>query len=451
MKKMMLLLLTLLIWNVASVNAQVTIGADSDPDPSAVLDLKTTNQGLLLPRVSLSSASDVRKIPHPVIGLTVYDTNTNQLAVWNGSSWKYMGESNKSEGSITITREPAIFTFVERPGTDANPTLALSVTTTTRNIACTYQWYSKKVNAKNTEDFAPISEATASSYTPTADASTVGLYRYFCRINQGIYTLDSDSSEVAYGCGARTVFGGWLSFMCYNLGAEAWTIAEQLAYQPEPDTAPLDAKVNGDLYQWGRKTDGHEKRNSETTATLATNDAATTPADVAGKFIVTTEDPYNWRSGGINNVLWGDGSDQGGKPDGIFPVVKGVNDPCPDGWMVPSSEQWSIISGGDNNNMEIPAPGFNNANYWFWSQRGNERGWMISPDQGSTYTLYLKLSGRRDRNGDLVEYTQGRFHTSNQYAPNWARYLTTVPPAYSPWVGGTFDAGRTVRCVAMSD
>jgi hypothetical protein len=39
MKKMMFLMLTLLIWSAASMNAQVRIGGTSDPNPAAVLDL----------------------------------------------------------------------------------------------------------------------------------------------------------------------------------------------------------------------------------------------------------------------------------------------------------------------------------------------------------------------------------------------------------------------------
>jgi hypothetical protein len=55
MKKMMLLMLTLLIWSVASMNAQVTIGSDKEPHPSAILDLESTTQGLKLPTVVLTN------------------------------------------------------------------------------------------------------------------------------------------------------------------------------------------------------------------------------------------------------------------------------------------------------------------------------------------------------------------------------------------------------------
>jgi hypothetical protein len=36
-------------------------------------------------------------------------------------------------------------------------------------------------------------------------------------------------------------------------------------------TSSTDAEAYGDLYQWGRGTDGHEKRNSQTTSTLSSS------------------------------------------------------------------------------------------------------------------------------------------------------------------------------------
>lgn len=81
-----------------------------------------------------------------------------------------------------------------------------------------------------------------------------------------------------------------------------------------------DFQGYGDLYQWGRKTDGHEKRNSSITSTLSISD---TPGH--GNFITGNSGNYDWRSS-QNNNLW-----QG---------VNGINNPCPEGFRIPTAAEW---------------------------------------------------------------------------------------------------------------
>jgi uncharacterized protein (TIGR02145 family) len=93
-------------------------------------------------------------------------------------------------------------------------------------------------------------------------------------------------------------------------------------------TSSTDADSYGDLYQWGRGTDGHQSRTSETTATLSSSD---TPGD--GFFITGSID---WRSS-QNDNLW-----QG---------VNGVNNPCPTGYRLPTETEWyeELLTWSDNN------------------------------------------------------------------------------------------------------
>ncbi|WP_417908981.1 hypothetical protein [Candidatus Electronema sp. PJ] len=90
-------------------------------------------------------------------------------------------------------------------------------------------------------------------------------------------------------------------------------------------TSLTDAEAYGDLYQWGRLTDGHEKRTSSTTTTLSSNDV---PSN--GNFIATSVKPYDWRNP-QNDNLW-----QG---------VSGINNPCPAGFRLPTREEfWAEIT-----------------------------------------------------------------------------------------------------------
>ncbi|MEI7981087.1 MAG: FISUMP domain-containing protein, partial [Bacteroidota bacterium] len=87
MKKQLLccLFLALLILTSIQIFAQVGINTDgSDPDSSAMLDVKSTTHGILIPRVSVTQRD---LIPSPATGLLIYNTSTNLFNYFNGNYW----------------------------------------------------------------------------------------------------------------------------------------------------------------------------------------------------------------------------------------------------------------------------------------------------------------------------------------------------------------------------
>ncbi|MCT4582284.1 MAG: fibrobacter succinogenes major paralogous domain-containing protein [Flavobacteriales bacterium] len=82
-------------------------------------------------------------------------------------------------------------------------------------------------------------------------------------------------------------------------------------------TKTTDSKAYGDLYQWGRSSDGHQCRNSSTTEFITSNQRN-------GEFIVRLKAPFDW-SVPKNDNLW-----QG---------INGVNNPCPSGYRLPSQAE----------------------------------------------------------------------------------------------------------------
>ena len=94
-----------------------------------------------------------------------------------------------------------------------------------------------------------------------------------------------------------------------------------------------DSLSFGDLYQWGRKSDGHQCRNSSDTSLIS---SISSPSH--GKFILTTSQPYNWLSP-LDNNLW-----QG---------VNGKNNPCPIGYRLPSESELDQerLSWNSNNSL----------------------------------------------------------------------------------------------------
>jgi len=90
------ILLLLLSLHVTSLKAQ-NVGINPDgsiPDASAMLDIKNPNKGLLIPRVSLVSTTDVVTIPSPVVSLLVFNVNASMTLgngvgyyTWTGTAW----------------------------------------------------------------------------------------------------------------------------------------------------------------------------------------------------------------------------------------------------------------------------------------------------------------------------------------------------------------------------
>lgn len=171
------------------------------------------------------------------------------------------------------------------------------------------------------------------------------------------------------------------TWMDRNLGA-----AQQAANSSDP-------LAFGDLYQWGRRTDGHQCRNSPTTSTLSSIDQ---PAH--SNFILSTGDyitaPYaDWRSP-QNNNLW-----QG---------VNGVNNPCPSGYRLPTDTEWDSErlswSTNDNNGafnspLKLTGAGYRASNGLFFSGSSFGNYWS-STIISTTMSRYLRfdfLSGVVDK------------------------------------------------------
>jgi hypothetical protein len=94
MKKIYLLVTLSFLLILTKTNAQVGIGAPK-PDSSAMLDVKSANKGLLIPRVALTGTNDVTTIATPATSLLIYNTATISGSggvtpgyyYWTGAAW----------------------------------------------------------------------------------------------------------------------------------------------------------------------------------------------------------------------------------------------------------------------------------------------------------------------------------------------------------------------------
>jgi uncharacterized protein (TIGR02145 family) len=168
-------------------------------------------------------------------------------------------------------------------------------------------------------------------------------------------------------------------------------------------TSSTDANSYGDLYQWGRRSDGHQCRTSPTTSTLSSTDQ---PAN--GSFILVSSSLQliDWRSP-QNHGLW-----QG---------VNGVNNPCPSGYRLPTE-------------VELDAERSS------WSSN-NSAGAFASP-------LKLPMAGAR-------QSTNGSLDNVGTYGFYWSSTVGSV--SLSRWLGFGSNAGSmnsnnralgfSVRCI----
>jgi uncharacterized protein (TIGR02145 family) len=166
-------------------------------------------------------------------------------------------------------------------------------------------------------------------------------------------------------------------------------------------TSSTDVAAYGDLYQWGRGTDGHQIRTSGTTTVLSTTDQ---PGH--GDFILVSNSSYDWRSG-QNNNLW-----QG---------VNGVNNPCPSGYRIPTEAEW------DQERLS-------------WSSNNNAAGAFTSP-------LKLPMAGYRSSSDGLLYVVGiGGQYWSSMVSGTSARYLDFSSSLAGVYTDGRAH-GRSVRCL----
>lgn len=274
------------------------------------------------------------------------------------------GGNITSDGGGSITARGIVWS------TTQNPTVALLTKTTDgsglgmftssiTSLSSNTQYYVRAyaTNSVGTSYGTQIIFSTFSGYAPMYPTGTV-----FCN---NVVTAVVDVTNPITG----------KTWMDRNLGASqvATSLTDPLAY--------------GDLYQWGRRADGHQCRNSVTSTTVSSSDQ---PAN--GNFITINSGNNDWRSP-QNNNLW-----QG---------VNGVNNPCPSQYRLPTESElnserlsWNQnnTEGAFNSPLKIPKAGFRFrqdgvlgeagliCGYWSSTVSGTDSRYIYSDDNAGVYS-----------------------------------------------------------------
>lgn len=177
------------------------------PDNSAILDVSSTTQGVLIPRMT---TAEMNAISAPAVGLQVYDTDDDCIKMWDGSTWKSACGSQPGGGSGSYP------CYTTAGTASANPTTGSCVGGYTTTLTLT--GYSGNIRWQQSSDNIYFYDIVGAS-NPVYNATVYGSPTYFvAQVSQGTCATTYSNVVTVYATGC------W-PFSCASYG---WTSGENL-------------------------------------------------------------------------------------------------------------------------------------------------------------------------------------------------------------------------------
>jgi hypothetical protein len=307
--------------NVFNNGAEVGIGT-VNPNTSAKVDIESTNQGFLLPRMTTTQRN---AIASPALGLQIFNITTNCLNFYTGTSWfETCGSPSSTSILANLNCGGATVTGTLTNGTAASG-VSVSVPYTGGNAGV---YSAQSVSSTGVVNLTAAlaagvlaSGAGSLSYTITGTPNSSGTASFAITVGgqSCTFTVPVSSAPVYAPIAVNCAAGATAIVNVTNpLTGKIWM--DRNLGSITAGSFSTDQNAYGNLYQWGRFTDGHQCRFVPTTSTLSNIDQ---PAH--GNFITSTTGNYDWRSP-QNANLW-----QG---------VNGINNPCPSAYRVPTEAEF---------------------------------------------------------------------------------------------------------------
>jgi len=163
-------------------------------------------------------------------------------------------------------------------------------------------------------------------------------------------------------------------------------------------TSATDTASYGDLFQWGRKADGHEKNRSYSEAyfTASTTTKLASTQEVSNKYVISNYGNYEWTTNWDVTEPWA--------TDATY--IGGINNPCPNGFRLPTYNELEAelqglrglasplsINALASSFLKIPGAG-----YWHQSANGEWSGslfglWSSNPSNDGLKGKVLRFYG----------------------------------------------------------
>ncbi len=415
MKKILIILISLVV--ILPVQAQVSISTTTDnPDPSAMLDVQSTNKGLLPPRLS-----DTNQVSNPAAGLLIYDLSTHCMRYYNGTQWSdCMGCNNSGSGSGSSNANYTIGTGGSCANTSVNGTytegVALDGSNTVTmdvNVTSTGTW------SINTDTINGYSFSGSGTFTSTGTvqvtldgsgtpaAAQTDNFTATADNGGGTCTFDVTVNAAAFSCGNQlTDSRDNQTYNTVQLGSQCW-MAENLN---------IGTMINN----------SNDQTNNSTIEKYCYNNDA------------TNCDTY----GGL--YQWNEAMD--------YTTTAGAQGICPSGWHLPTDDEWKTLE------MQLGMS----------QTQADNQGWR-GTDEGSKMAGNEPLwnNGNLDQNANFgssgltvlpggYRHSNSAFYNKDENAYMW----TSSMSGSDSWYRGLYydytsvnrhdllrDSGLSIRCV----
>ena len=368
--------------NIHNNGSGIGMGTNT-PNSSAKVEIASTTQGFLPPRMTTTQRD---AIAFPALGLVIFNTTTNCLNFYIGTSW--------NETCGTVVTPLGNITTLNCVGATNSGILDAGIPASGVSSSIPYTGGNGGTHSGEIISSMGVTGLTATlpsgtftnasgslNYTITGTPNTNGTAVFALNIGGQTCTL-SRSVSIALGTyptGSVFCASGATAVVDVTNPTTGETWMDRNLGASQVAASSTDANSFGDLYQWGRRSDGHQCRNSSTIGTLSSTDLPT-----HGGFILATSSPDDWRSP-QNTNLW-----QG---------VSGVNNPCPSGYRLPTEIElnaerlsWSTntSAGAFASPLKLTLAGFRNyGNCNLVSVYGTGFYWCSTVNGADSYALYF--------------------------------------------------------------
>jgi uncharacterized protein (TIGR02145 family) len=320
------------------------------PDNAAILDVSSTNKGFLPPRLS-TTERDAMSGTLPV-GLTIYNTSTHCMEVYDFGIWHSFG--------CATCPSPA------SPAAGVHSSSETAITWNWNVVAGADGYRYGLVNNYSLATDAGTSTTYTQSALTCGSSQTLYVWAYTSCANSPATQLTFSTASCPFTCGLTlTDARDGNTYPTLQLGSQCW-MGKNLAYLPSVVGSSTGSNTDPYFY-----VNGYNGTNV-TTAKATSN-------------YLTYGVLYNWPA-----------AMQGAAPSTSSP--SGVQGICPAGWHLPSNNEWITLA---NTYGGIGAAGgpLKEAGLSHWN----------SPNYGATNTSQFTglPGGARDSNGAFSLYPTG--------------------------------------------